>query len=294
MRLTAPSSLHRAFSTAKRPLTPLPTTAAPPPTPPPDSKKEKPLFASAPSHTSYILLHAPRAPPTYPSRLSTPVQRALLLHARQWGGAVNFSWLGEKDHTKEVREAEEEGWETKEEQYSITAFSRNGRLELRNVSLEDIDSAAGSLKLHAVEVSRTPTKEDEEVHIYVCTHAERDCRCGDLGGAVADALRAEVKKAEEFGLTKGKRIRIGEVAHVGGHAFAANLLVYPSGEWLGLVSPSDAPGVIHRVLNTPNRPLLEEDPPVWVEKWRGRMGMGKEGLESVLKRFGLDAPGVRA
>ena len=54
---------------------------------------------------------------------------------------------------------------------------------------------------------------DRRLHLYVCTHGSRDCRCGEGGGAVARALRGELAKR---GLGE-KDVVLGEVAHVGGH-----------------------------------------------------------------------------
>ena len=48
--------------------------------------------------------------------------------------------------------------------------------------------------------------------VYVCTHGSRDCRCGDTGGSLVLALREEVRRR---GLDE--QVRIGEIAHVGGH-----------------------------------------------------------------------------
>lgn len=50
------------------------------------------------------------------------------------------------------------------------------------------------------------------LYIYVCTHAARDCRCGDTGGLVVEALRKEVGRR---GLTSV--VKLGETGHVGGH-----------------------------------------------------------------------------
>jgi hypothetical protein len=50
------------------------------------------------------------------------------------------------------------------------------------------------------------------VEILVCTHGSRDCRCGDRGGALVRALRHEVEKRGLAG-----RVRVGDIAHVGGH-----------------------------------------------------------------------------
>lgn len=59
------------------------------------------------------------------------------------------------------------------------------------------------------------------IDIFICTHGQRDCRCGETGTAFADALRAEVRKWQEaVKETESSAlipIRIGELAHVGRH-----------------------------------------------------------------------------
>lgn len=52
----------------------------------------------------------------------------------------------------------------------------------------------------------------EQVEIVVCTHGSRDCRCGDKGGALVDALKEEIGRRGLEG-----KVKVGEVAHVGGH-----------------------------------------------------------------------------
>ncbi|KAI0628520.1 hypothetical protein C8Q77DRAFT_1035683, partial [Trametes polyzona] len=54
---------------------------------------------------------------------------------------------------------------------------------------------------------------DRRLHLYVCTHGARDCRCGEGGGEVRRALRRELAKR---GLG-AEDVVLGEVAHVGGH-----------------------------------------------------------------------------
>jgi hypothetical protein len=53
---------------------------------------------------------------------------------------------------------------------------------------------------------------EKKWEILVCTHGNRDCRCGETGGELVRALKAEIK-------TRGleEKVRVGEVAHVGGH-----------------------------------------------------------------------------
>lgn len=53
---------------------------------------------------------------------------------------------------------------------------------------------------------------NRQVEIYVCTHGSRDCRCADRGIPLVEALRREVESKGLHG-----KVRIGEIAHVGGH-----------------------------------------------------------------------------
>jgi hypothetical protein len=48
--------------------------------------------------------------------------------------------------------------------------------------------------------------------ILVCTHGSRDCRCSDKGGPLVLALREEIERRGVEG-----KVRVREVAHVGGH-----------------------------------------------------------------------------
>lgn len=51
-----------------------------------------------------------------------------------------------------------------------------------------------------------------EAEIVICTHGSRDCRCSDRGGALVEALREEIVRRGV-----GGKVRVSEVAHVGGH-----------------------------------------------------------------------------
>jgi hypothetical protein len=84
--------------------------------------------------------------------------------------------------------------------------------------LENLDEVEEKLRKHAD--GTLPEAATEEIHLYVCTHGARDCRCGNIGRDVVKALREEVKermKQDPSGLVN--RIKIGEVGHVGGHQF---------------------------------------------------------------------------
>ncbi|KAJ6551215.1 Sucrase/ferredoxin-like-domain-containing protein [Mycena capillaripes] len=223
----------------------------------------KPLQGTVASHRSYILLKSPSRPPSFPSRFSTPLQRALQLQVTRWGGIVNFAWTGSR-----------QGSDTST---SVTAFSAlGGPIHFPTLSLSNVDEIAEKLKQHATDPP--PNAVDApEIHLYVCTHGARDCRCGNTGGKVFQALREELDRrilADPRG--PANSVVLGEVGHVGGHQFAANLLIFPQGEWLGLLTPADVPSVLDTILSSERRPLTSVDPPLCRQFWRGRMGLPKD------------------
>ncbi|KAH6909796.1 Sucrase/ferredoxin-like-domain-containing protein [Coprinopsis sp. MPI-PUGE-AT-0042] len=223
---------------------------------------QKTLPGTAPSHRCHVFLNSPIPPAEFSERYTTPLQRELLLRVRRLGGIVSLAWYNQLDE-----------YYTQPRPGSAVAFSElGGRLDIPSATEENLDEVVQQLKDH-MEVGRA-TAPEEEIDVYVCTHGARDCRCGDMGGRVADALRREARRYNDE--RKTPRIRIGEIGHVGGHKYAANVLVYPQGEWLGLVRPEDAPRVIEAALDPPLRPLKASDPLMLREHWRGRMGLGKD------------------
>jgi len=67
----------------------------------------------------------------------------------------------------------------------------------------------------------------------VCCHGRRDPCCARLGTPVFDALRALLPDRSVW-----------QSSHLGGHRFAANVLVLPAGILLGRVRPQDAERVV--------------------------------------------------
>jgi hypothetical protein len=76
---------------------------------------------------------------------------------------------------------------------------------------------------------------------------------------------------------------------------AANLLIYPHGEWyvtsrayceiariytkknrLGNLTPDSIPGVLDAILRRPPIPTNATEPPLSLSHWRGRMGLNKD------------------
>ena len=73
---------------------------------------------------------------------------------------------------------------------------------------DDADAESTSVASHA--------------HVFVCTHASRDARCGVCGPALVDAFRASV--AADPALRD--RVEVRGCSHVGGHKYAGNVLVF--------------------------------------------------------------------
>ena len=65
--------------------------------------------------------------------------------------------------------------------------------------------------------------------VLVCCHGRRDACCARFGPSVFDALDARLPPD-----------RLWQSSHLGGHRFAANVLVLPAGVLLGRVTPADA------------------------------------------------------
>src|SRR5258705_5998320 len=187
-----------------------------------------PFDGPAPYHRCYILLHARDRPSNFPKVYQTAVSRELLIRGIRWGGgvSVNFSWMDHFSHQNSSGKS------------PATVFSHlGGRLDIPDVTLENLGDVESQILKHLEGPSSScPSSFTEltskNVDVYVCTHAARDCRCGERGQQVYETL---VRSVEEERIRNpsslAHRIRIGAVGHVGGHQYAANVLIFPHGEW---------------------------------------------------------------
>ena len=188
------------------------------------------LVGTAPPHRCYIFLHTPQPPSEYPAKYATPTQRALLMRTVKWGGSVNFSWSEDQPAVPASTPEEEGGRE-----YYLTAFAHPRGKPEAMVSTQNVDQVAEQLRVHAEaadgSVSGGISPNSEDVHLYVCTHGARDCRCGDTGGAVARTIRDELRKRREADPSDpSTRVKLAEVAHVGGHKYALVAFILPRAE----------------------------------------------------------------
>lgn len=151
-----------------------------------------------------FLLSLPIAPEHWPSHLDlySTLYRKTTKLLKPHGLAVNCVYDGHSQSTSfDVIKGKEE--------YPARLIRGDSRVvEYPSFSIDMIDQVKRDLDTsHQDLITRT-----EQVQIMVCTHGSRDCRCSDRGGALVNALRAEMVKR---GLES--RIKVGEIAHVGGH-----------------------------------------------------------------------------
>ena len=104
------------------------------------------------------------------------------------------------------------------------------RREVRRLQLDRLDDLAD------IDLDAAGTRLDASL-VLVCGHGTRDRCCALRGTAVFDAL-ADRLGVEELWIS----------SHLGGHRFAANVLVLPAGIQLGRVDPAEAAFTVARVL----------------------------------------------
>ena len=85
--------------------------------------------------------------------------------------------------------------------------------------------------------------------------------CLQIGEPVYQALTQLLTR-----MPNSKHVSVRRIAHVGGHKFAANVLVYPAGDWYGGLNTADVPTLLRNVLART----------VWWARWRGGLGLSVE------------------
>ncbi|MEP7224122.1 MAG: sucrase ferredoxin [Actinomycetota bacterium] len=157
--------------------------------------------------------------------------------------------------------------------------SAESSVEVRRIELEDTDELAD------VDLARDGDRTDQQL-VLICGHGSRDTCCALRGTAVYGAL-AERLGDEELWVS----------SHQGGHRFAANVLVLPSGLQFGRVEPDEAVSVVARALQG----QIELDryrgrtcyaSMVQAAEWAVREARELEGVES-LRLTGVEGPVVR-
>ncbi|WVF67796.1 hypothetical protein IAT40_002557 [Kwoniella sp. CBS 6097] len=240
--------------------------------PPPIQWEELPR--SIAYRKALLLLSVPVPPSSWPSHLemASSLLATASAHLKSKGIALNaiYDGVGQEKEFKKY-----------DEQYRARLFFPDGfqkgyeAFNMDAISSEDLlrdmnHRAEGS------ELSKAGVEEASR-EILVCTHGSRDCRCSDRGGPLVEALREEVERR-----SLGDQIKISEIAHVGGHKYAANAILLPSLDMLSNLTAEHAPALISHALS-PSKGSL------WPH-WRGRYGLTEDQQADIWSKTGK--PGV--
>lgn len=81
--------------------------------------------------------------------------------------------------------------------------------------------------------------------ILVCVHASRDNRCGRAGPQIIEEFNIQIGLRS---IPKGD-IEVTGSSHIGGHKYAGVLVVYPKGDWYGLISKRNVGELLDNIIN---------------------------------------------
>jgi len=166
-----------------------------------------------------------------------------------------------------VTNCSEKSLSTDPKQIDIIIFPQG--IRYFGVTTEDLESL---IKCHVMKDEVCSNIKHEKLPfqhlVLVCTHNSRDTRCGRIGPTVIDSLQ-QILKERNVG---EDTVVVRACSHLGGHKYAAVLVVYPNGDWYGQMSTRNAEKLLDSYLGL--RPPLTEN-------WRGKMG---ETVEESRKR----------
>ncbi|KAK3824878.1 MAG: Sucrase/ferredoxin-like-domain-containing protein [Benniella sp.] len=268
---------------------------------------EEPIQGSAPTYQRHLLIctGVPSKDWVKKPELSDPYHNLLLTAVRGQEVKVNFTDVGSSS-TEAGQEASQPPLPSKGPRHDLVLFPDNikfkqVRYEAFNdlsrflakyptgtlrAAVEKMISDSGNNMDNSVRAELIPGS-GEPIHIelvpepsavLVCVHGSRDCRCGDQGGEFYQILKDMVQAT---GLVNA--IKVYGVSHIGGHKYAPNTIMYPSGDWHGHLSEKDsvdAQRILFDALANGGiaagvREKARADP-IMIEKWRGRIGLSKE------------------
>ncbi|CAF0748890.1 unnamed protein product [Adineta ricciae] len=113
-------------------------------------------------------------------------------------------------------------------------------------SVIKIKDQTKSIEEQLKEDSNLPTFDDnikcERLHglwLLVCCHYQRDQRCGVIGPMLIDEIEKYARETD-----RTDNVHWLKISHIGGHKFAGNVIVYPSGTWYGRVLTCHIPLLI--------------------------------------------------
>lgn len=140
-----------------------------------------------------------------------------------------------------------------------------------------VDAKDTAFAVSSSSASSDPTRQlvdSEKIFVFVCSHTKRDGRCGYCGPAIVDLMRQDLKakKADD-------KIFVYPCSHVGGHAYAGNVLVYGKngGIVFGNFCPSDVETLVNHLITKGH---TKDAPEGFGEKVRGFLGAAPPTAEA--------------
>jgi len=171
-----------------------------------------PLPRSLPPSRALLLLHIPLLPTSWPPRLeltssllsttSTTLKSSKIAVNAIYDGTGSSTAFAE-DEVYPARLLYPDGRVFSFPEFSTKTLGEKGLLEGLGYKPDE----AG-----LPEPSGGRDKGDRQHEILVCTHGSRDCRCSDRGIPLIRAIREEIARRGVEG-----RVKVSEIAHVGGH-----------------------------------------------------------------------------
>ena len=200
---------------------------------------------NVPFHETFAIVHTDIPPTNWPSNIQPviPLYPQLQAYARDFHGIVNVAYFPSAASPAPVKNLQStprlssdlshhstqptEGpvWpKTEECRHQVTMFAGGNKVvEFSRVGLQDAENVYRDLHgglLDEVPVSglgasvKTPANSYGVSHIFVCTHAARDCRCDTTGVDVFNAISNALADHADWSKLG---IQMGQVGHVGGH-----------------------------------------------------------------------------
>lgn len=308
LSLSTSLSLHRRYNSTS---TTTPTTTTPP------AEKQEQIQGSAPAYKRHLLIctGVPASDWTKKPELSDPYHNLLLTAVR--GQEVKVNWTNEPS-TSSPSPSLSDLPPSRGPRHDLILFPDN--VKFKNVRYEAFKDLARYLEQHPLGTLRpsleastsssssSSSSEDgtfttelvpgsgepitlslipEPSAVLVCVHGSRDCRCGDQGTELYTILRDMVAMT---GLAQS--VKVYGVSHIGGHKYAPNTIMYPSGDWHGNLSvehSGDAQQILFDALSNGGMAAGVREKnvvkPVMVEKWRGRMGMSQQEVVGMYEKM---------
>ncbi|KFH64763.1 hypothetical protein MVEG_09494 [Podila verticillata NRRL 6337] len=298
LSLTTSISLHRRYNS-----TTTPSTKTPP------AEKQEQIQGSAPTYKRHLLICTGTPAPDWAKKpeLSDPYHNLLLTAVRSLEVKVNWT-----DEPSSSTASLSDLPPSRGPRHDLILFPDN--IKFKNVRYEAFKDLARYLEQHPLGTLRpsleaaTSSSEDgtfttelvpgsgesialelisEPSAVLVCVHGSRDCRCGDQGGELYTILRDMVATT---GLAQS--VKVYGVSHIGGHKYAPNTIMYPSGDWHGNLSvehSGDAQQILFDALSNGGMAAGVREKnvvkPIMVEKWRGRMGMNQKEVVGMYEQM---------